>query len=76
MCMAIPSRVIALDGDIATVEAFGKQRHVSLLLMQEPVQLGDYLLVQAGGFAYERVEHAMALESLAMLEQVVAAADT
>lgn len=75
MCMAIPSRVVALHEDMATVEAFGKQRKVSLLLMQEPLQLGDYLLVQAGGFAYERVEPAAALEALAMLEEIVAQAE-
>lgn len=71
MCMAIPSRIVALDGDMATVEAFGKQRHVSLLLIQEPLQLGDYLLIQAGGFAYEKVEQDAALETLAVLQDIV-----
>lgn len=71
MCMAIPSRIVALDGDMATVEAFGKQRHVSLLLMQQPLQLGDYLLIQAGGFAYEKVEQEAALETLAVLQDIV-----
>lgn len=71
MCMAIPSRIVFLQGDMATVEAFGAQRTVSLLLMQEPLQLGDYLLIQAGGFAFERVEQAAALEALAVLEKVM-----
>lgn len=71
MCMAIPSRIVTLDGDMATVEAFGKQRHVSLLLMQEPLQIGDYLLIQAGGFACEKVEHSAALETLAVLEEIL-----
>lgn len=71
MCMAIPSRIVALDGDMATVEAFGKQRHVSLLLIQESLQPGDYLLIQAGGFAYEKVEQDAALETLAVLQDIV-----
>lgn len=71
MCMAIPSRIVAMQDDMATVEAFGKQRHVSLLLIQEPLQLGDYLLIQAGGFAYERVDETAALETLAVLEAIV-----
>lgn len=71
MCMAIPSRIIAMQDDMATVEAFGQQRHVSLMLMNEPLQLGDYLLIQAGGFAYERVDEATALETLAVLEAFV-----
>lgn len=71
MCMAIPSRIVAIDGDMATVEAFGRQRHVSLLLMQHPVRLGDYLLIQAGGFAYECVAPDRALETLAILDGIV-----
>lgn len=71
MCMAIPSRIVAVQGDMATVEAFGKQRHVSLMLLSEPVATGDYLLIQAGGLAYERVEHERALETLALLATIV-----
>lgn len=73
MCMAVPSRIVALSGDMATVEAFGKQREVSLMLMNEPVSPGDYLLIQAGGFAYERVAQDAALEALAIIREVVEA---
>ena len=31
MCLAVPSRVVAVDGLMATVEAFGEQREVSLM---------------------------------------------
>jgi hydrogenase expression/formation protein HypC len=71
MCMAIPSRVVALQGDMATVEAFGRRREVSLLLMPHPVELGDYLLIQAGNFACERIELDRALETLAILGEIV-----
>lgn len=71
MCMAIPSRVVALTSEMATVEAFGKPRNVSLLLMNDAVNLGDYLLVQAGGFAYERVEHDAALRALQLFDELV-----
>ena len=64
MCMAIPSRIVALAGEMATVECFGEQRDVSLMLIDREVTLGDYVLVQAGGFAYARVEHAAAQEAL------------
>ena len=39
MCMAIPSRIIELAGEMATVEAFGDQRSVSLMLMNDEVAL-------------------------------------
>ncbi|MBI4808883.1 MAG: HypC/HybG/HupF family hydrogenase formation chaperone [Nitrosomonadales bacterium] len=67
MCMAIPSRVVALAGEMATVECFGEQRDVSLLLIDGPLVLGDYVLVQAGGFAYERVEADAAHQTLELL---------
>jgi len=71
MCMAIPSRIVELAGEMATVEAFGELRSVSLMLMSDGVALGDYVLVQAGGFAYERVEHHVAQEALRIFGQVV-----
>jgi hydrogenase expression/formation protein HypC len=76
MCMAIPSRVVALSGEMATVECFGEQRDVSLMLMDGPLALGDYVLVQAGGFAYERVTPTAALEALDLLGAVIGQAVT
>ena len=71
MCMAIPSRVIALAGEMATVECFGEQREVSLMLIEGKLALGDYVLVQAGGFAYERVTPTAARETLEILRGVL-----
>lgn len=71
MCMAIPSRIVAISGEMATVECFGERRDVSLMLMDGKVALGDYLLVQAGGFAYERVEYATAQEALRIFGTVI-----
>lgn len=72
MCLAVPSRVVALDGLLATVEAFGERRQVSLMLLNEEVSLGDYLLIQAGNFAFERVEAERAEESLRLMEELMA----
>jgi len=72
--MAIPSRVVALAGEMATVECFGEQRDVSLMLIDSPLKLGDYVLVQAGGFAYERVEPSAAQQTLELLGSVLAVA--
>ena len=70
--MAIPSKVIAIDGMTATVECFGQQREASLLLMNESVALGDFLLLQAGGFAFEKIDPQQAEKSLEYLAQVLA----
>lgn len=71
MCMAIPSRIVALQGEMATVECFGERRDVSLMLVDSPLTLGDYVLVQAGGFAYERVEPSAAQQTLELLGSVL-----
>ena len=72
MCLAVPSKVVALDGLMATVEAFGEQRQVSLMLMQGEVAVGDYLLVQVGNVAFERVDPERAEESLRLMEELMA----
>ncbi|HIJ38530.1 MAG TPA: HypC/HybG/HupF family hydrogenase formation chaperone [Rhodospirillaceae bacterium] len=75
MCMAIPSLIRSIDGDNATVECFGIERVVSLMLMPEPVAVGDYVIVQAGSFAMEKVAFEDALEALDYLGRVIAAGD-
>lgn len=73
MCMAVPSRVIAIDGFTATVEAFGVERQTSLMLLGEEVSVGDYIILGAGGnFAAEKVPEDAALEALDYLSQVLA----
>jgi len=67
MCLAAPSKVLEVRDGIALTECFGQRREVSLLLMNEEVAVGDYLLIQAGGFAFERVEPERAEESLALM---------
>lgn len=73
--MAIPSRVLAIDGLLARVECFGVTREANLLLLDDDVTVGDYVLLQAGGFATERVDAQRAAEALALMRQVVAEAE-
>lgn len=49
MCLAVPMRIIALDGVIARCEAKGVERTVSLILLQhEPPAIGDIVMVHSG----------------------------
>jgi len=70
MCIGLPSKVIELNDQVAVVEALGETRQVSLILMNEPVALGDYLLIQVGNFAVEKIEPQRAIEALAYLTEV------
>jgi hydrogenase expression/formation protein HypC len=72
MCLAAPSLVIEVGDGTAVTECFGQTREVNLLLMTEAVAVGDYVLIQAGGFAFERVEPERAVEALALMEELMA----
>jgi hydrogenase expression/formation protein HypC len=71
MCLAAPSRVLEVSDGMALTECFGQMREVSLLLMTEEVAVGDYLLIQAGGFAFERVDPERAREALALMQELM-----
>jgi len=48
MCLALPARVIALDGaDMAVVDLGGVRKRISIALVPE-VQVGDYVIVHVG----------------------------
>lgn len=74
MCLAIPSRIVSIDGMTAQVDSAGQQRMVNLMLLDDEVAVGDYVLVQNGQFAYERLEAERAHEALALIAEVMATA--
>jgi hydrogenase expression/formation protein HypC len=70
MCLAVPFRVLDIDGFAATVEAYGEQRSVNLMMIAEETAVGDYVLVRAGGLAFERLEAERAEQTLAMIAEL------
>jgi hydrogenase expression/formation protein HypC len=68
MCLAVPSRVINIDNLLATVDVFGARREVSLILLPEEAQVGEYVLVHAG-FAIQKVDEAVALDSMKLIRE-------
>ncbi len=75
MCLAAPSRILEIGDGTALTECFGQLREVSLLLMDEELAVGDYVLIQVGGFAFERVEPERAEEALALMQELMAQGD-
>jgi len=69
MCLAIPSRVVKIDDLMATVEVGGAHKDVSLMLMPEAVQTGEYVLVHAG-YAIQKVDEEAALEAHRLLREI------
>lgn len=71
MCVAIPSKIVVKEDLMATVEVYGAQRQVSLMLLPEEAEVGDYVLVHAG-FAIQKVDPEAGRESLELFDQVLA----
>ena len=72
MCLSIPSKVIKIDKetDIATVDTMGVRRETSLTLIDEEVNIGDYVLIHIG-FAMNKINEEAALDSLKIYEEIV-----
>ncbi|MEJ2671183.1 MAG: HypC/HybG/HupF family hydrogenase formation chaperone [Deltaproteobacteria bacterium] len=68
MCLAIPMRLVEVDGPVAVAEVDGVSRQVRLDLLPEAV-LGDYVLIHAG-LAIARVDAEQAEETLALLRNL------
>jgi hydrogenase expression/formation protein HypC len=73
MCLAIPMKLVALDGPDGTAEISGVTRKVRLDLLPDAV-LGDYLIVHAG-YAIQRLDEAEATVILETLSEYFAAAE-
>ena len=55
MCLAIPMKVLNIDGFIAQCEAKGIERDVNLFMMQDETLVpGDYVMVHVG-YAIQKV---------------------
>ncbi len=69
MCLAIPSEIIEIKDNMATIDLGGVRREVSLLLLPEEASVGDYVLVHAG-FAINKIDKEAAEETLKLLEEI------
>jgi len=71
MCLAIPSKVLSIDeNNIAEVDTLGVKRKVSLMLLNEPVKIGDYVLIHVG-FAMEKIDPEEAEKSLSLFKEII-----
>ena len=68
MCLAIPLKLVEINGNTATGEAMGMRREIRVDFIEEP-KVGDYVIVHAG-FAIERLPEQQAVEDLDAWEEV------
>jgi hydrogenase expression/formation protein HypC len=70
MCLAIPMRVVTVEGTKGTVELGGVEQPVNLSFTPE-AKPGEYVVVHAG-FALERLDEAEARRTIELLNELAA----
>jgi hydrogenase expression/formation protein HypC len=73
MWLAVPSKIIEIQGDLAKVSVDGVIRETSLALLDD-AQIGDFVIVHAG-FAISKLDESAALQTLEDMRQMLAADD-
>jgi len=68
MCLAIPMKVVRIDGESCVAEAGGLRRTANISFLGN-VKRGEYILIHAG-FAIERVKEAEARKTLRVLKDL------
>jgi hydrogenase expression/formation protein HypC len=69
MCLAVPAKVLSVDGSSAEAEIMGNRITVDISLL-ESVAIGDYVMVHAG-VAIHKYDKQEALENLEMIKALV-----
>lgn len=74
MCLAIPSKVIEVNKDTNTaiLDTMGVRREASLDLMNEEVNIGEFVLLHIG-YVMSKIDEESAKESLKIYDEIVKA---
>lgn len=72
MCLALPCRIVAIDGDNATIDVSGMKKDISLALMDDAA-VGDYVIVHVG-YALTKLDPEEAEKTLALFAEMGEAA--
>ena len=73
MCLAVPMRVVSVEGAKGTVELGGVEQPVNLTFTPE-VSPGEYVIMHAG-FALERLDEAEARRTIELLNELAGGTD-
>lgn len=68
MCLAVPVRVLKIDGLEALVELGGLTRQVSIMLVPD-TKVGNYILLHAG-FAIQKLDEREAEATIRLLAEI------
>lgn len=68
MCLAIPGKILEIEGATARVDFGGVTREADLSVMPDAA-VGDYVLVHAG-FAIQKLDESEARETLRLFDEL------
>ena len=68
MCLAVPLKLISIDGNVGVGERGGITREVRLDFIDNP-QLGDFVIIHAG-FAIEKLDPEQAAKDLEAYDEL------
>jgi hydrogenase expression/formation protein HypC len=70
MCLAVPAKIVSIDGHIAQVDIMGNSAKADLSLLED-VAIGDYVMVHVG-FAIQKYDEEEAKATLALIQEMYA----
>ncbi|NVN88956.1 MAG: HypC/HybG/HupF family hydrogenase formation chaperone [Desulfuromonadales bacterium] len=70
MCLAVPMRVISIEGNDIVAEIDGVKREASLMIIDEDIQLGDFVVVHAG-FVISKLDEKEAQITLQLMRDML-----
>ncbi|HSV42211.1 MAG TPA: HypC/HybG/HupF family hydrogenase formation chaperone [Methanomassiliicoccales archaeon] len=69
MCLAVPGKIMSIDGNNALIDFGGVTREANVSMVE--VKAGDYVIIHAG-FAIQVVDEDEAKETIQLWEEMIA----
>lgn len=72
MCLAIPSKIVSIDRNtcMGVIDTMGVTRDANLMLVDDEVAVGDWVLVHVG-LAISRIDEEEAQKTLEMYQDIL-----
>ena len=68
MCLAVPAKVVSIEGANAQVDIMGNSTSADISLL-EKVNIGDYVMMHVG-FAIQKYDEEEAMATLALIREM------
>lgn len=68
MCLGFPGKILELDEVMAVVDIAGTKREVSVMILPDEVEIGDWVMVHAG-MAIAKMDPDEAVKTLQVLQE-------